>query len=884
MTAVTARFADAAYRYAGLGENDRMAFRKAARARGIDPSVLKIVPLADRTGHLPLSHAQERLWFLWCLEPESSAYNIAGATRLHGCLDQDALRIALTGVVSRHEALRTRFEDVGGVPTQVVGDEPVYTWNDHDLSAIMGAEREIKLDALLRENELAPFDLEQGPLLRAGLVKLEHTEYVLMLAMHHIVSDAWSMDILLREFGELYAAAAERRAAHLPALEIQYRDYARWQREWLDDDALEGQLTYWRNRLGNEHPTLALPTARMRKGARSGAGGRVERVVSVPVTERLKTLSRELNATLFMTLLAAWQLLLHRYSGQSEIRVGVPVAGRQRIETEALVGFFVNTLVLRADLHGSMSVADLIGQARERMIEAQANQDVAFSRLVDLLQPERSLTTTPLFQTMFSYEQVDNARVLALPDLVIQGLGGQGNEEQFDLVLDAVESDCGISLSIGYASDILDEDIIEQLADHFADMLEALCPSMAVGEVTLSANAPARDVTTYPIKPITERIAEKSAECFDAEAIFSEAERVSYGALQEQSNRIARRLLTLGAEPDMRIGVCVGRSAGMAASLLGVLNSGAAYVPLDPEYPEDRLAVVISDSRIGLIVADRASAERHADLFNGLSIVLIDGEDLAGEGAAPLAVEIHPHQLAYVIYTSGSTGTPKGVAISHGSLSLHVDDYLARYDIDSRDVILQFSTINFDSSVEQLFPTLVAGARVVLRGPELWDGQALNNVLGAESVTFADLPTGYWRQWLSDLPPAGLPSLRVVAASGEALAGEAVARWRNGPLGNVRLDNSYGPTEATVTALSHETTDADTLDAIVPIGTAWAGRAVHILDADGNVVPLGGFGELCIGGDSLARGYLHRPGLTAERFVPDPWGRGSRLYLSLIHI
>jgi acyl carrier protein len=492
-----------------------------AKAIGEGSPESAVAPILARPAgidRLALSLAQERLWFLWRLEPDSSAYNIAGAVRLEGALDAHAVRVALTGVVARHEALRTRFEDVDGIAMQVIGAEPVYSWAEHDISD--ASDQSVRLEGLLREHGLAPFDLEHGPLLRAGLVRLGDAEHVLMLAMHHIVSDGWSMKVLLNEFGALYVAALEAREADLPPLSIQYGDYSLWQREHLDDEVLDEQLTYWRERLGAEHPVLTLPVDRVRTGARSGTGGRIQRHISKDVAERLAGLSREQGATLFMTLLAAWQLLLHRYSGQSEIRVGVPVAGRDRIETEGLVGFFVNTLVLRGDLAGSMTVADLIAQARERMIEAQANQDVPFARLVEALRPERSLTTTPLFQTLFSYDQADGDGALMLPGLKLKNLAGATSEVQFDLMLDVVErAGNGITLSFGYAGDIFDAATVDRIADHFLELAEHLSADQRLGALGLSVEAPAQEVVSHAFRAVTERIGEQAAARPEATAL-----------------------------------------------------------------------------------------------------------------------------------------------------------------------------------------------------------------------------------------------------------------------------------------------------------------------------------------------------------------------------
>ncbi len=834
-------------------------------------TAVAIRPRPDGMTRVALSPGQERLWFLWRLDPSSAAYNVAGAIRLEGMLDVDALKAALRGLVERHESLRTRFGESDGIAWQEIEADPRYGWIEHDLRSAPAS----ALDACLRDCAAAPFDLEQGPLLRLVLARQAADVHVLGLTMHHIVSDGWSASVLVRELVALYDAARHGGAAALPALPIQYADYALWQRQRLDSGVYAAQLDYWRGRLGDEHPVLELPADRVRTGARSAAGGRVMRQLPAEVTARLKQLSQAQGATLFMTLLAAYDVLLYRYSGQADLRVGVPVANRDRLETEGLIGFLVNTLVIRTELSGAHSFKTLLAQVRSRMIEAHDNQDIPFEKLVAELQPERDVRHTPLFQTLFNLQHDD----LSEPDdtgMMVSAVELEGSTTQFDLILDVAEEADALRLSFRYARDLFDATTIEQVADHYVELLQQLDGDIRIDEVLLTVEAPLAPLMTYPFRSVLERIAEQAARRAEAEAVSCGEERLSYAALAGWSNRIGRRLKRLGVSDEARVGLCVERSTGLVAGLLGVLKAGGAYVPLDPSYPEARLRETAADAGLRWVVTDSVNAERVRSLLADCHVVVVS--DVDDEAADNWLQPIHPDQLAYVIYTSGSTGRPKGVGVSHRALSLHIDDFVTAFGISAADRVLQFSTINFDAAVEQLFPSLAVGATVVMRGPGAWDFSQLNRCLIEDAVTVADLPTAYWQQWLHDLPPA-LPALRWMTVGGEALPGDALARWRAGPLGHIRFDNRYGPTEATVSVLYQRTDAADAERAVVPIGLPYPTCGMSLRDHDGNAVPDGGLGELCVGGATLARGYLNQPGLTAERFVPDPWGvPGGRLY------
>ncbi|SPB17997.1 non-ribosomal peptide synthetase [Caballeronia novacaledonica] len=862
--------------YVQLPEEKRRQFRHQLRARGMQASRLPIVPFPDRGAVFPLSHAQERMWFLWKLDPASAAYNITGAVRLQGTLDRRAVKAALDRVVARHESLRKHFVERDGVPMQVAGATD-YGWRELDIDT--HAPLAAGLDALGN----APFDLERGPLLRATLLRRAPDDHVLHVAIHHIVSDGLSVNVFVDEFVAAYCAecgvspSAHRRSDDAP---IQYGDYAAWQREWLDDESVAGQLSYWRAELGGEQPVLELPFDRPRTGMRGSAGASVRRGIAGATASALRKISQAADTTLFTALLSAYQLLLSKYSGQDDIRVGVPVSGRDRDETERVIGFFVNTLVLRARMDEATTFGQLLAQMRARTLDAYARQDVPFSRLVQELQPQRSFGHTPLFQTMFNYLGPERAP-LTLPGLTVSDISSDLQTARFDLVLTARERGEELEVSFTYARDVFDESTVARMLDHYVSLLEQIGAQgdASLGALTLETLQAHPVLAAHAFAPVGERIAERAQRMPEANAVHCEGERLSYGALQAWSARLAHAFHARGVHAESRVGLCLTRSPALIASLVGVLRSGGAFVPLDPAYPAERLSVMIEDAGVHCVIADAQTIATCGALFSGLEV--IDVNQVATFSDEAPSVTIHPEQLAYVIYTSGSTGKPKGVAVSHVSLSRHLDDFIGCYGITSHDTQLQSSTINFDVALHEMLPALMQGGQVEMRGPQLWDIDTTSAHLRDGGVTFSRIPTAYWQQWLRTPPPAqDLAALRQITVGGEGLPGDALAQWRRGPLAHIRLDNLYGPTETTVACMYRETTEADTRQSIVSIGEPYASRSVLVLDRFGNEVPVGGLGELCIGGLTLARGYLNRPGLTAERFVPDPRTPGARLYRS----
>ena len=861
--------------YASLGKDLRARFRRRLVELDIPVSKLPIVRLSERSERFPLSLEQERLWFLWQLDPADTSYNITVALDLDGPLSPTALRAAFGDAVERHEILRTHFEECDGRVEQVVREDAVsgYAWTV--LDARDGRDLHARLLALSK----APFDLARGPLLRVTLLRTGERAHVLHLALHHIVADHASLRVLLDEVARSYS---RRRAGHLdapPALPLQYGDVAAWRREWQDDLSEGEHLAYWVERLGREHVALELPTLPYSREIHTRTGARVSTTVGGEAFARLKRLASRHRTTLFTTLLAAYAVLLHRYSGQRDIRIGVPVAGRGRPETADLIGFFVNTLVMRAELPGGeQPFSAFVARMHERVAEAHEHQGVSFARLVEELQPERAMGHTPLFDVVFNHTRAGSGRI-ELAGLDTAELRFDAQSARFDLVLDVVERDDEVRVAFHYAAERFDDATVARMLDRYVDIVAWIGehPDGPLGRIGAADSRPQRAARPAAFEPVGRRFSAQAMTRAASCAIDCEGEQLRYRDLEAWSNRIANALIAAGVRADERVGLCIERSPALVAAVLGVLKSGAAFVPLDPAYPVERLGIMLDDANAARVLVDAAGRARLGALCDGRDA--IDVHALASGHADAPEVAIHPGQLAYVIYTSGSTGKPKGVAITQGTLSQHLHDFIGTYGITHADRQLQSSTLNFDVALHELLPALLCGGRVEMRGAGLWDPQTMNRHLVDGGVTFARIPTAYWQQWLRNPPEAGKLALRQITVGGEGLPGDALKQWYAGPLRHIRVDNLYGPTETTIACMYRRTTADDAEQAIVSIGTTYPSRSAHVLDTDGNEVPVGGIGELCIGGHTLARGYLGRPALTAARFVPDPFDEaGARLY------
>ncbi|MNB56810.1 Linear gramicidin synthase subunit B [compost metagenome] len=890
-----------ARRFIELPQDKRRLFLAGMAREGIDFAQLPMTAcdgIAERDG---LSYAQQRMWFLWQLDPHSAAYNLPMAVRLTGDLQAQALEQAFSLLAARHECLRTTFGQEGERAFQRVAEPQPLKLPITDLSALPETQRWPLAQQHMMAEAAQAFDLENGPLLSLRLLRLAEQEHVLLLTLHHIIADGWSMNILIDEFMRTYDALVAGREPSLPALTVHYRDFALWQRSWLEAGERERQLDYWRTQLGDEHPLLELPTDRAYPAQSSHQGARLEAVIDAALRQELKSLAQRQGVTLFVVLLAAFKTLLHRYSGQTDIRVGGLIANRTRSETEGLIGFFVNTQILRSEVTAQTRFADLLQSLRQAALGAQVHQDLPFDALIEALQPARSQSHNPLFQVMFNHQplvtdlhDVQLESGLQVGYLTEEQLAGSGRQHAAtsDLMLDTREEGEQLFAAFTYATDIFDATTIAAMAGHWRNILASVCrdPQQIVGEVELLAEAErAQLIQATEAEPVFASVQTlfeaQVARTPQALAVILATEpspALSYAELNTRSNRLAHQLRARGVGPDVLVGVALGRSLELAVALLAVLKAGGAYVPLDPQTPAERLRHVLDDSGLKLLLTDHASLASLPDL-DGVDCLCL--EQLADSDQADnLPVTVAAQNLAYVIYTSGSTGRPKGVAVSHGALSEFIARAIDYSDLREGDRVLQFATSSFDGFVEQFFPPLCHGAAVVLRDARLWDSAALHQVIVDHGITLADLPAAYWYWLVQEFaanPPSGFGALRQIHVGGEAMAVDGLRLWQQAGLGHVRLLNTYGPTEATVVSSIHDCT-ALTADAVswrgIPIGHGLDARRLYVLDDDLNLLPQGAVGELYIGGPGLARGYHRQPMLSAERFIADPFADGQRLY------
>jgi amino acid adenylation domain-containing protein len=850
-----------------------------ARVRGGRADVAPPIRRGERVGPLPLSFAQQRLWFLDQLEPDSPFYNLTSAVRLKGPLDVSALERAFRELASRHESLRTTFKDVGGQPAQFIAPRGAAGLSLVDLRSLDTGLRDAEVVRLVREQARLPFDLTRGPLIRCTLLRLGDEESVLTIVMHHIISDGWSSGILMRELQTLYGAYVEGREASLEELPIQYADYASWQRDRLTADALESQLSYWRVQLAGATPALELPTDRPRPPVQTYSGSSHTLSLPADLTEALRRLARVHDSTLFMLLLAAFQSLLARYTGQGDICVGTPVAGRTSPELEGLIGFFVNTLVLRTELSDDPSFVELLGRVREACLGAYAHQDVPFEKLVEELRPQRDMSRQPLFQVMLAMQEWRGGE-LRLAGMDVEAIEGEGVTAKFDLTLSLREAGGGFDGWFEYNSDLFDAATIERMTGHFKRLLEGVVTdaSARVSELPLMGEDERRLVLEvfndtareYPREATLHGLFEhQAARTPDAVAVEYEDERLTYAELNERADRVARSLRRMGVGTESRVGVLLERSINLVVGLLGVLKAGAAYVPLDPEYPHERLRFMLEDSGAGVLLTQSWLLDSAPDV--GARVLCIDGSEAEVDaGGAPTQSRVVSANLAYVIYTSGSTGTPKGVAITHASACVLLQWAHETFAAEHLSRVLASTSVCFDLSVFELFVPLSCGGTVVL----VRDALELAADGPARSVTLVNtVPSA-----MTELARVGgvPPSVRVVNLAGEALKRSVVeAAYEQGV---EAVYNLYGPSEdttySTYTLVERGAEEQPT------IGRPVANTRAYILDGHGRPVPVGVTGELHLGGEGLARGYLRRPGLTAEKFVPDPFGAepGRRLY------
>ncbi|MBN1399758.1 MAG: amino acid adenylation domain-containing protein [Anaerolineae bacterium] len=862
---------------------------------------------ADPANVYPLSYGQRALWYLQKVDPDYAAYTIARAVRLVSDVDVNVLRRAFQSLVDRHRVFRTTFHASQGEPLQRIHPQMQAGFYHHDARTWT----EFELDQHLAEEIYRPFDLEQGPLMRVHLFARPDGHPIVLLSIHHIVSDLWSFALLLAELGKLYSEHQCGVPANLKPPRAEYTDFVQGQSELVAGPQGAAALQYWKAKLAGELSPLNLPTDWPRPARQTFRGTSQFRFLSSELTQGLKDLARGLGVRVDLVLLAAFQALLMRYTGQDDLLVGIPKANRTPSQARTQ-GYFVNPVAIRTDLSDDPTFADLVARVAQAEDEAREHDAYPFALLVEHLQPERDASRSPIFQVMFAWQKttrVVDAEALAAfslggaggqmalgDDLLMESLAVERQVSPFELTLWATEAGDRIAVSLEYNTQLFAASTARRMLEHLSVLLESgmTAPGQRVSDLCMLTplerhrlvhewNATGWDATCP--SSIVQQIEEQVARTPEAVAALCDSAQLTYRQLNRRANQLARHLQRLGVRLGTPVGVCVERSLDAVVALLATLKSGGVYVPLDPSYPQERLSFMREDAGVALLLTERGLAGILPS--DGVPLVCIDEDrDTMGqESDQRPEVSVSAECRACIIYTSGSTGRPKGVVLSHGALARHGLDIRRHYGLDAHDRVLQFASLSFDQSIEQILPTLAAGAGVVMRGAETWSPAEFNARVREAAITVANLPTAYWHQltaeWQRAPDTAPADQLQLVIPGGDRVRPEILRLWQQSPMRKVRLLNAYGPTETTVTATTYEVPMEPIRElANVPIGRALAHRTLYILDPKGEPAPIGVPGELYIGGSGLAEGYLNQPELTADRFVPDALSvsPGARLY------
>jgi amino acid adenylation domain-containing protein len=852
------------------------------KAAGNEASSQTALRPRSQSGPPPLSFAQERLWFLDQLEPNNAVYNIPLALRLKGGLDSTALRTAFNEIVRRHESLRTHFAMVGDQPCQEVEPACSLEFPLIDLAGIPGPQREAEVQRLSTQEAQRPFDLAHGPLLRATLFRLGPGEHIVLLLMHHVVSDGWSIGVLLRELNTLYLAFSGGQHSPLPELPIQYADFAVWQRDWLQGQVLERQLNYWKKQLAGIPAFLELPTDRPRPANQSYRGAVLPCKLPAPLLPALADLSRREGASLFMLLLAAFQVLLHRYTGMEDVVVGSPVAGRNRAEIESLIGFFVNTLVLRGDLSGNPTFRALLGRTREAALGAFAHQDLPFEKLAEVLHPERDSSHSPLFQVMLVLQNATDEKI-DFAGLDVTPMFIDSATSKYDLTLYIKEHREGLHLAVEYCTDLFEVETIRRLLSHYQTLLEGIVanPDRCLSDLPLLTEGERQQILVdwnrtaleYPQDKCIHTLFEEQARRIPVTvALELEHQRLTYQQLDERANQLGHHLRKLGVGPDSLVAICVDRSIEMVVGLLGILKAGGAYVPMDPGYPQERLAFMLQDAQPRVLLTQQHLLRLLPPHSAQVVQVDTDWPMISRDPGGTLECQTTPESLAYVLYTSGSTGKPKGVQITHRAVVNFLHSIRREPGIRPNETLLAITTLSFDIAGLELWAPLVNGAKVVIAKRETaLDPADLAKLLETSGATIMQATPSTWQMLLSS-GWKGKADLKVLCGGepwSSELARQLLERCES-------VWNMYGPTETTIWSAATRVRAGQPM----AIGYPMANTQFYVLDQHRQPVPLGIPGELWIGGDGLARGYLNRPELTAERFLPDAFSAkpGGRLY------
>ena len=841
-------------------------------------TLLPEIVAADRPEYIPLSFSQERLWFIDRLEG-SVQYHLPTVLRLHGELNLEILADTLRSVINRHEVLSTVIKEHDGQGYQLImpGSGWSLTYEDRTVGngGITGIEQQIA------EMVNAPFNLSKDYMIRANLLKVDDNEYLLVVTLHHIVSDGWSTAILVKEVVEIYQAKIEKRTVKLPDLPIQYADYSIWQRDYLQGERLENKIAYWKKKLEDISP-LQLPTDYNRPLVLSSNGASQNFKIDQKLSAQLVNLSQQEGATMFMTILAAYNILLYRYSGQEDICVGTPVAGRSHQELDDLIGFFINTLALRSKVRGEMSFSELLGEIKETTLEAYAHQEVPYEKVVDAMAKERDMNRSPLFQVTFTFQNTPAIPELKLGDLVLNVEDREYTTAKQDISLYLAQTATGIAGRVEYSTDLYKSETIQRMISHFITLLGSIVssPARQVGRLEMLSAVEKEQLlidfndtaSEYPKdKSLVDLFEEQVINTPDETALIFEKEQLSYEELNERSNRLAHYLKSKGVTSEMLVPICLERGTDMIVGILGIIKAGGAYVPIDPAYPEDRISYMLEDTGAALAVTSRGCRSK----LTGSNVAIIDLDEarelISKEPAVNLDIKVSPEQLAYVIYTSGSTGKPKGVLIEHGGVVNLCVDQAHSLQLKQGMRILQFASFGFDASCNEIFSTFLSGGCLVMCTKEvLLSAWSFKELVDKHHIEVAIVPPSF-----QQVVEHTLSSLKTIKSAGEPL-NETIGKYLQSQ--GVRLINGYGPTEATVCATLSD--DPIKPNHVITIGRPIANKQIYILSPDNQLSPMGITGEISIGGVGLARGYLNRPDLTAEKFIKDPFNKeaGGRLY------
>jgi aspartate racemase len=871
------------------------------QATGISSSQLPPIVKIDRSGTLPLSFGQQRLWYLHQFEPDSSSNNVPVVVRFNGILNIAVLEQSLQAVTRRHEVLRTRFPSVGDQSTQVIEPDVDLTLPVIDLRYLQAEKREAEALKLATEEAHRPFDLAKSPILRVLLLQLSDDEYLLVWNMHCIICDGASSDVFYQDLTAIYAAFIDGKPSPLKELPTQYVDFAHWQRQWLQGEVLESQINYWRQKLEGSLSVIPLPTDHPRPAkVQTYQGDRRARMLPKSLNDSLSSLSQKLGGTLFMTLIATFETLLHRYSQKDDILISFASAGRGEMETEGLIGFFSNTLIQRINFDGNPTFRELFNRVREASLEANTHQDLPFEKLVEELSPDLSNSRSPLFQVKFALNPPwSNGRGMAsvkLPDLTITSLFGYiyHGKTKYDLILVMREQDEGLGMVFDYNADLFEASTISRMLVHLENLLEGIVanPDQKISELPLLGIVEQQKVlyewnanqTPIPETCIHQLFESQVEQSPDAIAIISEDEQLTYRELNSRANQLAHYLQSQGVGTETLVAICVEKSVQILVGLLGILKAGGTYIPLDPSYPHERRIDKLKNAQVTLILTQSNMSDSLGDC--GAKVVSLDLEleSISQHSIDNPSSSVTPENLAYVIYTSGSTGQPKGVMISHRSMVNHSMAMGRIFELSRQDRVLHFSNISFDAAVEEIYPTWLSGGTLVLPTRKLYTSITyFLEEISQQAITVINLPTAFWHELvhgISILNKSLSAELRLVIVGGEKVSKSTYQKWRS-LVGNFpRWLNTYGPTETTVSATMYEPSESLQTDAEVPIGRAIANLQTYILDRNLQPSPIGTSGELYIGGVGLSRGYLNRPDITAKRFIPNPFSKNpeDRLY------